>query len=279
MRLSTRLIYNTTVLVSTLLVILLMLTSNSIAKVGYCIDVSVDGATWQRCQSGEPMNFKMESASTGSGNYTKYLTVGGMAGIALKDNIYAKRGRLIDKNVLSLESGDPVIEISQVTNNSSKVTYSIDENFPVYLTSESQTYYRGQGIYARNKYVNNDDNLRTDYQAASFTRSSKYVAARTNAIVAAEVTPQGVNQTVKTNYATAFRSSSQSDRYSAYKFGSSDACLDETYWGQASIDLKLVRKHKFNIVTNDDWLGCCSGNESFTGAIFINEDLYKTMQA
>ena len=56
------------------------------AKVGYSINVDVDGTKWGRSQYTEVLNFKSESECNGRGNSSKYVNVPGIAGIGFKEN-------------------------------------------------------------------------------------------------------------------------------------------------------------------------------------------------
>jgi hypothetical protein len=270
--------------IASFVIILIIMTQiflpTSSSKVGYCIDVSVNGTVWKRCVSGEPLSFTSESAATGTGNYSKHLLVNEISGMSMKESVYAKKGRLIDKNTLSIDSEQPSVTIEESgSNNSSKYTARIEEYFPVYITNSAQTYYRGQGIYTRSNYVNNKDSIESNYEATSLTKSSTYRAIRTSSLVKVTVTPGYVELDDGVNYATAISLSSQADRYSEFKFKSDKECVYNEYKGLSSINLKAIKLHRFNLTElGDDWLECCPvGN--FTDQILDEEGLYKTMQA
>lgn len=251
----------------------------SSSKVGYCIDVSVNGTEWQRCVSGEPLSFSSSGAATGIGNYSKYLAVNELSGMSIKESTYAKRGRLIDKNTLSIDSEQPTITIDErATDNSTRYAATIEEYFPIYISSTGQTYYRGTGIYTRSNYVNNKDDIRSNYFATSLTKSSNYRAVRTSALVKVVVTPGSVQVDDGVNFATAISISSQSDKYSEFRFKSDKECVYDEYVGLTNLNLKAVKLHRFNLTElGDDWLKCCpEGN--FTDEAFDENHLYKTMQ-
>lgn len=232
---------------------------HSSALTGYCIDVTVDNSThWTRCQSSQVLIFNADSSSKGDGNYSKYMKVDGFAGIGMKELTSTDTGRLIEESKISVESDEPTVHIVETArNNSSVYNAYIEENFPTYATSNGDLYYRGKAIRNINYYTNNADKAYTEFGGSTLTKSSKYLAARTNSLVKAEIRAGSTNVLDLTNYATAFRIASQTNRYAAFKFQSDDQCIDEEYRGSSRMNIRAVNSHKYNTTLIEDWLSCC----------------------
>jgi hypothetical protein len=176
----------------------------------------------------------------------------------MKELTSADSGRLIEESTINVESDEPTVHIVETARNNSTVyTARIEENFPAYVTSNGDLYFRGRGIHNINYYTNNADNTFTEYGGSSLTKSSKYLAARTNSLVMAEVRAGSSKVLDLTNYATAFRIASQANKYAAFKFQSDGQCIDEVYRGSSRMNIRVVNSHKYNTTLIEDWLSCC----------------------
>ena len=256
----------------------IFLLNSTEAKVGYDIHVIVNNSTmaseWGRSQSTEILSFQADSICNGNGKFAKYVNIDGFAGQSLKETGYSNPGRLISKGNLQVKSdlGWINIEISGKTepgedeserynttniNETDIAMVEINESLPTLVYSEEDLYYSGEGIRTRSTYVNNKDEIYTRYYATRLLKSSKYGGIYSNSLIKVEVTPTRVEESVLTNSTTAFRTSSQSDRYSGLGYVSEGEQIEQSYFGSYTINQVITSKMKFNLEDQGDWLGCC----------------------
>ena len=232
-------------------------------QVGYRIYATVNNSTanssfgWSHQTT--VLTYNLESHIKGDGNSSKYINVNGFDDINLKENTYTKNGRLKEDKRLSIASQVNWIYIEQNYSHD-KDTYhvEINESMPSNLLNVEEITYRGDGIYKRNSYTNNEDKIMTNYQAKKFSESSAYLAVYRNAFIVADLTPASVVQFVGENYSSLFQVSSDSDIYTGFKFESSNELIDESYIGSFKLNTKVSKVHSFErSQEEDDWLGCC----------------------
>ncbi|HWQ20468.1 MAG TPA: hypothetical protein VN455_11865 [Methanotrichaceae archaeon] len=228
-------------------------------RIGYDINVNVDGIHWGRSQSTMPMNLKIDGSCNGTGNSNKYVQIAEMAGIGLSDRTHTDKGILNADEKINLSTSVTEIIIDEsYSNTANRYTVDIDEEMPTYLTDESRMAYQGDGIYTKNNYANNGDDVFTNYYGSYLTKSIRYAAIYQNATVHAEVGPTQAKESLFRNAAWAFRVSSNSDTYSGLGYSLKEGCQDDSYYGSYQINERLTRGSKyFNLSRNDDWLGCC----------------------
>jgi len=238
-------------------------------QVGYDVHATVNNSTasasfgWSHHTT--VLTYNLESHVKGDGNSSKYININGFDDINLKENTHTKQGRLKEDKRLSIASQVNWISIDQnYTSNLDAYHVEINESMPSSLLNVEEIAYRGEGIYKRNSYINNKDEIMTDYQAKRFSESSAYLAVYRNALIVADVTPAGVVKFVGENYSTLFQVSSDSDLYSGFKFKSPNELIDESYVGSFKLNTKVSQVHSFErSPEEDDWLGCCpTGYES-----------------
>ncbi len=238
--------------------------SQADARVGYDINVVVNNSSssssfgWSHHTT--VLSYKLESHIKGDGNTSKYINVNGFDDINLKETTHTMNGRLKEDKSLSLASQVNWIYIDEdVTNNPEEAYHvEINESMPSSLLNVEEIAYRGDGIHKRNSYINNDDEIITNYQAKRFSESSAFLAIYRNAFIVADVTPARVEKFIGENYSTIFQVSSDSDLYSGFKFKSSDNLIDQSYVGSFKLNAKVSRVHSFErSPAEDDWLGCC----------------------
>lgn len=236
----------------------------SVGKYGYGIHAAVNDSTamsqWGASQSTNQLDFYMDSSVRGDGNSSNYARISGFAGINSKENTYAKKGRLIRSDRLILRSIVNWITIYEtVSNHSERYNVYINESLPTILLDTSDIKYRGDGIFSRNTYINNEDEIQTNYHADKFTKTSALLSKYLNANVTAEVTPTQIKEFVGRNYSTSFRVISDSDRYSEFIFNSKDGFVRGSYIGAFKLDQKLLKQHEFYIpnLNKADELECC----------------------
>ncbi len=253
------------------------------AKVGYAINVDVDGTKWGRGQYTEVLNFKSESECNGRGNSSKYVNVPGFAGIGFKESTYAKEGRLATKNVLNLSAKLNWIYITENVDGAEYVNESwengtlniirvasdqyyaeINESLPTLVRTDDEISYIGEGIYTRNSYHNSEDKIYTSYYATNLSKAARYAGVYSNAFIRAYVAEGIVDEDVLKSSATAFRVLSVSDRYSRLGYKSDDKCSDEEYIGSFRISRTISKRTRFNMSRDDEWLlGCCPPDTDF----------------
>lgn len=248
-----------------LILVLTSLIYPSIGRTGYEINVIVNNSTsysdWSWSQSTNQLDFSMQGSVRGDGNSSVYKSIQGFSGIGLKDNTYTKKGRLIKSDNLALSSRVNWIYIDEaVTNKSERYSVKINESIPVVLLEKSDIRYRGDGIYSRSNYVNNEDKIYTNYQANKFSKTTTLLSRYLNANIIADVTPVSVNEFIGRNFSTNFALSSESDKYARIAFKSDKENIDNVYLGSLTISNRISILHKFSKVEgeNEEWLDCCA---------------------
>jgi hypothetical protein len=221
--------------------------------------VDVNGTDWGRSQSTNVLSFQSDSAVSGNGNCSKYVSIDGFAGNGLKDNVYAKQGSITNNNRISVLSVDRWIHIEErVDNQSNHYLAEINESLPTIITSKDDFYYKGAGIYSRGVYSSKDRKVSLDYRATTLSKSISFGGYFSNAIIRADIKPSQVQVLDLTNSSMAFGVSSMSDIYSEIAFSSDNLKLDQTYLGLYKINSKFISNSKFNL---DEWDGqelpCC----------------------
>ncbi len=247
-----------------LIILLLAILSQAEGKTGYDIFVTVNNSTastsFSRSHYTSVFDFNSESHYKGDGNSSKYIKIDGLGGVGLKENTYTKEGRLKEDNRLSAGSSVNFVSIDEdVSNNAEEYNVNINESMPSFLLSVDETVYRGEGIYKRNSFINNEDEIMTSYHAKKFSESSAFLARYRNALIIADVTPAGIVEFVGENYSTTLQLASESDLYSGFKFRSPDEHIEEDYVGSFKISKKLSKEHSFRYDNDDQesMLDCC----------------------
>lgn len=245
------------------LIIIAAILAQAEGQVGYDVYAKVNNSTasssfgWSHQTN--VLTYNLESHIKGEGNSSKYININGFDDINLKENTYTKQGRLKEDKRLSIASQVNWISIEErYTSNLDAYHVEINESMPSNLLNVEEIAYRGEGIYKRNSYTNNDDEIMTNYQAKKFSESSAYLAVYRNAFIVADVTPAGVVKFIGENYSTLFQVSSDSDLYTGFKFKSANELIDQSYVGSFKLNTKVSKVHSFErSVDEDDWIGCC----------------------
>ncbi|HWQ19695.1 MAG TPA: hypothetical protein VN455_07940 [Methanotrichaceae archaeon] len=244
--------------------VLIILASSCIseAKMGYDIAVNVNGLHWSRSQSTEFLNLRMDSACNGVGNSSKYVKITGLAGIGMKDTTHSSKGKLISEERLNLSSYWVSTDIEESYNISThQFIADINETMPTFLSDENSLVYQGDGIYSRNLYQNNGDDISTDYLGSYLSKAIRYAGIYKNAKIHTVVGPTSVDETVFKNEAWAFRLSSESDTYSGLRYKGKDGILDDSYAGAFKVEEKMLKGFDFSTTEfeekSEGWLECC----------------------
>lgn len=256
---------------------ILCLLSLSDARVGYCIDVTVNNSTmsssWSRCQSTVPLFFDSETKVTGNGNFSRHVSVDGFAKIGLNEASHGGQGRLVMSDLLSLSSQVEWIEINEVVVNESSYMHineqdryrvKINESLPTNVYSRQSLLYRGAGMYAKNVYVNDDKKVSTSYHATELLKSVASLGILApNAYVFADVTPARSLQAIFEKRGMAFTLTSTSNLYSGFSYVSDDVIIDEAYVGKFKMNKVITSQLNYTYPDRpdrmEDYLPCCTG--------------------
>lgn len=257
-------------------IIYLCINSLCDARVGYCIDVAVNNSTmsssWSRCQSTVPLSFDSETRIRGNGNFSRHVSVDGFAKIGLSEASHGGQGRLIMSDLLSLSSDVEWIEINEaVVNESSymhikdqdRYSIKINESLPTNVYSKQSILYKGEGIYAKNAYINDDKKISTSYHATDLLKSVMSLGILApRAYVFADVTPARSLEAIFEKRGVAFTLTSTSDLYSGFSYVSDDAIIDEAYWGRFKLNKVITSQLNYTYPDfpdrMEDYLPCCT---------------------
>jgi len=233
-------------------------------RTGYEISVTVNDSnnstSWSRSHFTSVYEFNSESHYKGDGNSSKYIFIKGLDDVSIKENTHTREGRLKEDSLISAGSSINFVNIEEaVSDNAERYNAKINESMPTYLMSVEETMYRGAGIYKRNVFKNHDDEVMTSYHAKKFSESSAFLARYRNALIMAEVAPNGVDQFVGENYSSVLQFASESDIYSGFKLKSPDRDIEEDYVGSFKINKRVSSEHSFQYAEDDmdDMLDCC----------------------
>ncbi len=251
------------------------------AKVGYCIEVTVNNSTmsssWSRCQSTVPLTFDTETRVTGNGNFSRRVDVDGFAKIGLQEASHGGDGRLVLSDLLSLSSQVNWIEINEEVINESRYipvrdqyryTVKINESIPTSLYNRQSILYKGKGIYTKNSYINDDKTIATNYHATNLLKTVINVGILApQAYVFADVTPARSLQAIFEKRGMAFRITSTSDIYSGFTFVSDDAVIDEAYLGNFKMSKSILSQLNYtypeDLGLREDFLPCCASENPY----------------
>ncbi|NPV63160.1 MAG: hypothetical protein HPY61_11135 [Methanotrichaceae archaeon] len=240
------------------IVILAVLLATSSAKIGYSINVRVNGSDWGWSQSTNMLSLKMESIVNGDGNFSKWTSVDGFAGNGLKENTHAGEGKVYSEDSLNVVSIEKYIHITEKVNEeSNRYIAEINESLPTVVHYKSNIYYKGNGIFSRKKYVTEFNTISTDYYANLLTQSSNYAGVYSNSIIRADITSDYRDVREMSNRSMAFMLSSTSDRYSGFSYTSDNQRMEERYMGLYKINKNMYYRSSFNLVKGEDQVGCC----------------------
>lgn len=246
------------------------------AKVGYCIEVTVNNSTmsssWSRCQSTVPLSFNTETRITGTGNFSRRQSLDGFAKIGMKEALHGDQGKLTLSDLLSLSSRVDWIEINEVVENESRYlninasdhyTIKINESIPTSLYIKQNLLYQGRGMYARNRYTNDDNNILTSYYGTQLLKSVVSLGMLApRAYTFADVTPARATETVLEKRGVAFKLSSTSNRYSGFGVSSKDGFIEETYWGSFKLAKTVTSQLNYTYFDysedSGDYIPCCA---------------------
>lgn len=257
-------------------IVCLSVISLSDARVGYCIDVTVNNSTmsssWSRCQSTVPLSFDSETRVTGNGNFSRHVSVDGFAKIGLSEASHGGQGRLVMSDLLSLSSQVEWIEINEVVVNQSsymhikdqdRYSVKINESLPTNVYSKQSLLYKGEGIYAKNDYINDDKKISTTYHATDLLKSVVSLGILApQAYVFADVTPARSLQAIFEKRGMAFTLTSTSNLYSGFSYVSDDAVIDEAYLGKFKLNRVITSQLNYTYPDfpdrMEDYLTCCT---------------------
>jgi len=245
------------------------------ARFGYEIGVYVNNSTanshWAIGQSTEILKWQYESRVSGDGNSTKYHRLNGFAGMSLKEDAYSRNGRLVSKDLMSVASTLNWMYIDEVVSDSSnRYTLDINESLPTKITQQSQTTYKGEGIYVRSTYENNGEDIESSYFASALARSINYKSYYQNALIHSEIIPGNIDADVLRNHGLGLALYSASDGYTRLSLGSNNRRIEQSYNGAFTYSGRIRSEGRFNKTEyDDDMLECCPSQPSINA---YNED-------
>lgn len=255
------------------------------AKIGYDMNVVVSNSTmqsnWRRSQSTEVLALQIDGEFSGEGNFTKYLVIDGFAGIGMKENTFAKDGRIRSEDRINLNSEEEYIYINQIWDNESERYFcEINESLPTLLYNENNIRFRGESIRSRSNYKNNEDCIYTKYYSNELIKSVRYFGLYSNALITAKVTPDSVEENVTRNSLLAFGLSSSSDRYSELGFVSGgEQLIEENYVGSFTISETITKQYEgLNLNMSEEmeisWLEACFSDCKRGSELWHPEDVF-----
>lgn len=248
------------------------------AKIGYDINVEVGDnnstSTWSRSQSTAILSCNLEGEASGNGTYSKRVRLSGFAGQGMSENTYAKKGNIVDQNIIQAMSDENWIHIEQTASNDTLERYDvfINESLPTVLYNEDDLYYRGEGIRTRNSYISDKDKIYTSYEAQRLLKSTRYGSVYSDSLIYANVTPYRTEELILTNRTTAFTLSSDSDKYTGLGIGNyldDKYDIEQDYYGSFTVNQKITSRYGYNVSDTDNpWLcailsGWC--NDTWSG--------------
>lgn len=271
------------------LVLFLVISSSAYGRVGYsiCTTVSNDKGesnTYCISQTTNILKFGFDSKISGTGNYSKYKSISGFAGLGLKDTSHAKKGRLIGRETIGLTSQLGWIQINEegITTYSTdpdfeefppaippsdndQYTIVVNESLPTVLLNDERINYKGEGISSRSIYVQNDEKIVTNYQAKNFEKSATFFGTFLDSRTYAKVTPVSTTERSFVNKGFVFKTSSSSDQYSGVGYESGKTSMESIYRGsfklQNTFSSQVTSLAKnFNQSYEKEeigWLPCC----------------------
>lgn len=256
--------------------IMIVVSCPSNAKIGYNLDIDVEGTRWSKSNAAEHVSFEFDGSCVGDGRSYKHVKLGGFMGIGLEESTYAKEGRLDRTDKISLDSGGDScgFKITEIVSDSSNhYNCYIDEYFPIILYAESVLHYRGDGINSKNIYGGGNVNrskIYTNYHGDRLSKTVRSVAVAGNSKFSVDIVPGNVTEKYHvTSSAAGFSMSSFSDQYSEFGFRANGAQVENIYLGKFNIKSKMTLPYEIMEYPNcEPWLKCCLSENDPTHVIF-----------
>lgn len=276
--------------ISLLLLVLLLFTGFSVAKIGYQIDARVGGSAFHIERSTQNINFSLDENVIGSGNFSRFGQITGFSGIKSDERSSAVRGgdmSLNDKVRLKSIEG-PVTILIELESREENVTIdpnnptlpkpievdesadiSIDERWATAYANSKKISYQGPGIRTRESHENNGDIMASSVDSRGLDKETLYTTYINRTMIDVEITPTSVNLKQASNKSSFYALNLKSIGLTSLDMIRRDAShnlatrVSEDYAGQHNITLKVSMNDFVNKkLDEEEWLPCCSGGYS-----------------
>ena len=270
-------------LIIVFIILLLIPSANGI--MGYDISVRVNDSSLEIHRSIQEMRFNSAGLVDGFGNFSRFSSIEGFAGIRAHEVSSSPwSGRIGYADQLALRLGEGPVQIaarlqSNVLysgsdpnfNESQKVAISeygaieVDEKWKAFFGNRKRILYSGPGMSVRESYENNGDYVKNCMESWELYRESLYQTALNRTLISANLTAHGVDIDQKGNRSTLFMLKHGSvGRNTHFDIGRADRSNEgesriiEDYSGQQNITMRL-NMGDWIMRPDDDrgWLDCC----------------------
>ena len=280
---------------------LLFIMPSANGLMGYDISARVNDSSLEIHRSIQDMKFDAKGLVNGFGNFSRYSSIDGFAGVRAHElSSSPLAGRIGYADRMVLRTGEGPVQIAAKLqsnviysdniysdnvysgndsdrNESRKIETSeygkidIDENWKAHFANQKRILYSGPGIRVREIYENNGDYVESSLESWELSRGSIYRTALNRTLISANLTSQGANLEEYSNKSTVFLLNHSSvGRNTHIDIGRIDhsdqteSRIIEDYTGQQNITLSLSMGDWIMKLDDDrEWLDCCSsGQES-----------------
>ncbi len=253
---------------------------------GYDISARVNDSSLDISRSIQEMKFNSAGLVDGFGNFSRFNSIEGFAGIRAHElSSSARPGRLGYADQLTLRTGEGPVQItarlhsnvlysgndsdlieSQKLAVSEYGTIEVDEKWSAFFGSRRKILYSGPGMRMVESYENNGDYMKSSLESWELSRESLYQTALNRTLISTNLTAQGIDMDQNSNKSTIFRLDHRSvGRNTRFDIGRTDrpaeveSRISEDYIGQQNITISLDMGDWIMKLDDDQgWLDCCS---------------------
>lgn len=264
----------------TLILCLFAFFNLSSARMGYDIDIGVDGFNRHISRSTQEMNFSVDGVVLGEGKFQRYNYVNGFAGVNVKETRSASlpsKLKYAEKTFLKAREGpvNIIVKLASGVNeseNESEIVLDengelrVDERWATHFYHQEKIEYLGPGLISTEKCINNGDLVKTYLESWKLKKDSIYVAFINRSIYDIKIDAPAFSeqryQNQTTIYLTEINSTGSANRLKVTKPGTWDSPevnIDQNYIGDQQMKLKIVMGEQAIIPENETipWLDCC----------------------
>lgn len=266
-------------LVAALVFYLFIPSANGI--MGYDISSRVNDSSLEIHRQIQEMKFNAAGIVDGFGNFSRYSSIEGFAGIRAHELSSSPRpGRIGYADQLALRTGEGPVQIKAMlqsnvlhsgndSNFNEYGTIEVDERWKAFFGSRKKILYSGPGMRAEEIYENNGDYMKSYQESWELSRESLYQTALNRTLISANLTAQGVDMDQYSNKSTVFmldhRSAGRNTHIDIGRINRSNEAeeaqirITEDYIGQQNITMSLNMGDWIMRLDDDQgWLDCCS---------------------
>ena len=263
------------------MIILFLLIPSANGIMGYDISARVNDSSLEVHRQIQEMKFNAAGFVDGFGNFSRYSSIEGFAGIRAHEISSSPRpGRIGYADQLALGTGEGPVQIKAVLQ--SNVPYSgndsnfneygtieVDEKWKAFFGSHKRILYSGPGMRAEEIYENNGDYMKSSLESWELSRESLYQTALNRTLISANLTASGVDMDLYSNKSTVFmldhRSVGRNTHFDIGRINRSSGAdeiesrITEDYIGQQNITMSLFMGDWIMKLDDDrGWMDCCS---------------------